>query len=150
MRSINWVTAVAVLALTATHAQSGRAQGRPAGGVNTPTISPYLNLARPGASPAINYYGLVRPQQDFARSIYGLQLQGQLQQQNLSELQAGGGLVQPTGHTIDFLNYGGYFLSTGSGRPLGNTLAPPRVTPGIGGVTPSRISGGSLPAYGRR
>jgi hypothetical protein len=146
MPYINWFTTLTVLALTGMCAQSSWAQGRPAGGVNTPTISPYLNLARPGASPAINYYGLVRPQQDFARSIYGLQLQGQLQQQSLSELQAGG--VLPTGHTIGFLNYGGYFLSTGAGRPLGTAVAPPRIQTGIGGVTPSRVSG--LPAYGRR
>ena len=47
-----------------------------------PTVSPYLNLLRPGASPAINYYGLVRPQQQFQSDI------GQLDQQS-SALQQG-------------------------------------------------------------
>jgi hypothetical protein len=37
-------------------------------------ISPYLNLAR-GGNPAINYYGLVRPQVEFQQSIFGLQQQ---------------------------------------------------------------------------
>jgi hypothetical protein len=35
---------------------------------------PLLNLAR-GGNPAINYYGLVRPQLEFQQSIYGLQQQ---------------------------------------------------------------------------
>lgn len=38
-------------------------------------FSPYLNLTRQGASPAINYYGLVRPQTQFADSIQQLQRQ---------------------------------------------------------------------------
>jgi len=42
------------------------------GGYLPPAYSPYLNLLRQG-NPAINYYGLVRPQIDFRNQIQGLQ-----------------------------------------------------------------------------
>src|SRR5262249_237412 len=38
-----------------------------------PPFSPYLNLLRQNSSPAVNYFGLVRPQQQFAGSLQGLQ-----------------------------------------------------------------------------
>src|SRR4051794_16650004 len=38
-----------------------------------PPLSPYLNLLRQDSSPAANYLGLVRPQQQFANSIQALQ-----------------------------------------------------------------------------
>src|SRR4051812_18227610 len=52
-----------------------RAGGIPSG----PTVSPYLNLLRPGNSPALNYYGLVRPQFQTNADLLGLQ-----QRMNLS------------------------------------------------------------------
>jgi hypothetical protein len=39
---------------------------------SNPTVSPYLNLNRAGSNPAINYYGLVRPQMDTNRSFQQL------------------------------------------------------------------------------
>ena len=34
-----------------------------------PVFSPYLNLLRRGTNPAVNYYGLVRPEIDFRNSL---------------------------------------------------------------------------------
>src|SRR5438046_1979001 len=69
--------AIIVLGLSAStaRAQSPQSPQSPIG-APPPPYSPYLNLLRPGANPAINYYGLVRPQQDFARSMQSIQ--GQL------------------------------------------------------------------------
>src|SRR3954470_3145415 len=38
-----------------------------------PTISPYLNMVRPGANPALNYFGLVRPQIQTSRALQAFQ-----------------------------------------------------------------------------
>ena len=37
-----------------------------------PTVSPYLNLGRGGGNPAVNYYGIVRPQMDTNRAFQQL------------------------------------------------------------------------------
>src|SRR5262249_46643317 len=97
----------------------GQMPGRPLGGVATPAFSPYLNLAR-GGNPAINYYGLVRPQVDFARAIDVLQGQLMAGQQAAADIRAPGEMA-PTGHTIQFLNTGGFFLSAGGG-PRATTI----------------------------
>jgi hypothetical protein len=77
-----------------------------------PAISPYLNLLRTGADPAINYYGIVRPQNDFRNSIQGLQQQvGTLNNQTTASAQ--GTELPFTGHQVQFMNWSGYF-----GRPL--------------------------------
>jgi hypothetical protein len=60
----------------------------------------------------VNYYGIVRPQQNFNSAI------GQLQsnQQDFADaLQEGPGRVIATGHSSRFLNYQRYFLNTGIG-----------------------------------
>jgi hypothetical protein len=90
-----------------------------------PTVSPYLNMTR-GGNQAVNYFGLVRPQQDAARSIQQLQLQQVQQQQALlgaqtfvpvsgeDPQQAG---LPTTGHPVTFFNYSRYFPLAGGGRP---------------------------------
>src|SRR4051794_19633319 len=50
-----------------------------------PAVSPYLNLTRTGTDPAINYYGIVRPQLEFNNSIQNLNRQ-------VGALEAGAGL----------------------------------------------------------
>ena len=80
-----------------------------------PAISPYLNLTRPG-NPAVNLYGLVRPQQDVNRQLQGLQ-----QQQHALMAQLGAGseddVTVPnyaiTGHATVFFNYSHYFGQAG-------------------------------------
>jgi hypothetical protein len=97
---------------------------RPLTGVNTPPVSPYLNLLRPGTSPAINYYGLVRPEMNVLNSMQALQAQlGYVQQ--ASGLLAGEGAT--TGHPAYFLNHGTYFLNL-AGQPAvaGGPQAPAR------------------------
>ena len=44
----------------------------PVGPVTQPSFSPYLNLLRRDSPTYLNYYGLVRPQQDFRRSVQTL------------------------------------------------------------------------------
>lgn len=119
-------------------ADSARAQP----GAPRPTFSPYLNLTRPGGTPALNYYGLVRPELQFRQSIQGLQGAVSANQQMIGDLQTGGTGLPVTGHATQFLNYGGYFLNTGTattatyagrpqtinrpGLPVGPTLPPRR------------------------
>ena len=99
--------AVVVFGLSASAADAQSPFGAP-----QPPYSPYLNLVRPGVNPALNYYGLVRPQQDFARSMHSIQGQLLNQQQAIAD-QASGDLA--TGHPTYFMNYGGYFMNVGPG-----------------------------------
>src|SRR5438105_3422455 len=59
-------------------ASAGKSMAQPMPGVpgqTRPTFSPYLNLARRDSSPALNYYGLVRPQIATQNNIQSLQQQ---------------------------------------------------------------------------
>ena len=111
-----------VVALAVTDAQA-QGPGRPTGITPPPGYNPYLNLLRPGTNPAVNYYGLVRPQQEFARSMQFLQSE-LMSQPTLADLQAGGPAT--TGHAIFFMNYGGYFMNTGAGQARSTIYAPAR------------------------
>jgi len=85
---------------------------------NSPTISPYINLLR-GGNVGLNYYGLVRPQQDFA-------MQNQQLGQGIQSLQMQQGLQMPmntgtygysqlgmTGHPVIFNSFGNGQFSGG-------------------------------------
>lgn len=101
-----------------------------------PTVSPYINFLRNPNAPALNYYGLVRPQ---FQTNAGLQ---SLQQQLLFGSAAPvpgsepAGDVLITGHAAAFMNYGGYFQS-----PIG-AVQPARLTP----AAPSRPTTSVQPA----
>lgn len=142
MRFIPWLSAVAVG--LAAFASEARAQlpARNFGAAPTPPYSPYLNLVRPGANPAINYYGLVRPQMDFARSIQGLQGQLLSTQQSIMSQQAGGEVLT-TGHPVYFLNYGAFFLNTGAGQSSSAGTGPAPTAAGMSFV------GSGRPTYRR-
>jgi hypothetical protein len=84
----------------------------------TPAVSPYLNMVRAGTNPAINYYGLVRPQMDTARALQTLQQQYTFGVTNVPEDNAGNGL-SITGHAVQFFNYGTYFPQGVAGRTGG-------------------------------
>jgi len=81
-------------------------------------ISPYLNMNRSG-NPAINYYGLVKPQFDTTKQLQSLQQQVQ-QQQVMSQLGAAAeedGMLASfavTGHPAAFFNYSHYFGQAGT------------------------------------
>ena len=71
-RTLGALVAVAALAAGRAEAQyyvQPRTMPRP-----YPTFSPYLNLGR-GGNPALNYYGLVRPQFETQRGLQQLQTQ---------------------------------------------------------------------------
>ena len=110
-------------------------------------FSPYLNLFRQGNSTAFNYYGLVRPQQQFQNNIQQLQQQNTTLQQNIARAEEFQGFVI-TGNRGQFLNYSKYFLNnslqqsaaprpgqTGAGtRPTGGSS----LTQSLAGTTPPK------------
>jgi hypothetical protein len=101
---------------------SAQAPGRPplnpyAG----PSFSPYLNLLR-GGNPALNYYGLVRPQQDYNAL---LQSQALAATAASSPLPATGLLEPITGHPSQFMNFSHYY----GGRVAGPATLRPALTP---------------------
>jgi hypothetical protein len=91
-----------------------------------------LNLTRPGGTPALNYYGLVRPELQFRQSIQGLQGAVSANQQMIGDLQPGGTGLPVTGHATQFLNYGGYFLNSGAATAATYTGRPQTINrPGL-------------------
>jgi hypothetical protein len=124
---------LALVALVA--AASVAAAQPPAGPVLRPTTSPYLNLLQGNTPAAANYYGVVRPVQEFRRQNVQFanqlgSLQGQVAQQGV---QAD---LPETGHVAGFMNAGGYFRNQNAGgNPRGGSVAPPAVNnaPPMGG-----------------
>jgi hypothetical protein len=105
-----------------------RAQAVPPRGVPgyaSPVVSPYLNLLRRGSDPAVNYYGLVRPEVEFRNSIQSLQQQvTTLGTETTAE--QGAAALPPTGHPTRFRDYSRYFARTGA---VGVTGAAPAAAP---------------------
>jgi hypothetical protein len=133
-----WATLAAALLIAADARAQPPLGPRPLTGVNTPPVSPYLNLLRPGTSPAINYYGLVRPEVNFMNSVQALQAQLGYAQQAAGVTQFG----EPgtTGHPAFFLNHTGYFLNSGgSAAVTGGPMAPTRQP--LGGGLPGSTAG---------
>jgi hypothetical protein len=110
-----------------------------------PPVSPYLNILRPGGNPAVNYYNLTRPQQQFGASIaqnqadlLALQQQQQPQGGDLGG-QTSSGVGPITGHRSSFYNYGHYYNFSpfranvvGGASSSGPTFGSPWTRPGIG------------------
>ena len=92
-----------------------------------PAFSPYLNLLRSGSNPAVNYYGLVRPEINARNAILGLE-----QQVNVL---SGAGAEAPavplgSGHPTQFNNLSHYFPGSGtSGAQPGRQAGPPAGKP---------------------
>ncbi|MFM9960243.1 MAG: hypothetical protein ACKV2Q_03345 [Planctomycetaceae bacterium] len=72
--------------------------------ISRPTISPYLNLLRQG-NPALNYYGLVRPEQEFRAANVQFQNQFNDVRSKVDELekQEDTSNLGVTGHQVRFL-----------------------------------------------
>lgn len=125
----------------------------PPGGYNpgAPTISPYLNLAR-GGNPAINYYGIVRPQQYMQSAIQGLQ-QGE-QYQGPGTDPATGEPELRTGHRVYFNYLGPYYAGlNGQGTGGGGTgrfggAAGGGLRPGVAAAFGSGAGTGTGGGYG--
>lgn len=86
-----------------------------------PVTSPYLYLLNPGASPDANYFGLTKPLIDTRRNaavqaqqLQSLQRQTQAQKQQLDKIR--NAEIGATGHSIRFMDYGGYYNFQSSGR----------------------------------
>src|SRR5262249_10483647 len=76
-----------------------------------PVVSPYLNLARTG-DPAVNYYGLVRPQIAFNRAIQNIN-------NDINYIESNPNLPVQTGHAAGFMTQGRYFMTTNRGYGYG-------------------------------
>jgi hypothetical protein len=134
-RIASYVVALFGWALLATESQAQ---------YQNPAVSPYINLNR-GGNPAVNYYGLVRPQfaansalQSFGADLHTLSLspgtQGNANQQR-----------PQTGNRSSFMTHTRYFMNNGGGRsganPSGGLGAG---TPGFGAGTPG-LGAGTAP-----
>lgn len=130
-RMATWI-GVVVMAVSAGWAS---AQPAPIGPTPVrPGYSPYLNLLRGsgGSGPALSYYGLVRPEQDFRRSQQQMQSQLSMLQASQAMTTTTGSVdlvsdLPQTGHGVSFLNTGGYFqnLRTGGGIGAGGVVNRP-------------------------
>ena len=107
---------------------AGSVSAQPPGGASRPAFSPFLNLNRPGASPTLNYYGLVRPEIQARQSIQNLQGAVATNQQAIGSLQTENTELPGTGHQASFLNHRSYFLTGGAGG--GGTNSGGRVSQG--------------------
>lgn len=103
-----------LMSLASAHVCFGQFGAQSDRGYNPPTFSPYINLLRNNGGVGQNYYGLVRPQMDFAQQNQQLN-QGlqQLQMQNQNPNQMGrvpGGYgysqLGVTGHPVIFNSFG--------------------------------------------
>jgi len=139
---------VLTAALALVTASAGFAQPIPPGGLpQRPTFSPYLNLLN-GGNPALNYYGLVLPQQQFQQQAGLLQQQittanGDFQALQQQNRQLANGLINAylpqTGNVAVFNNTGSYFNRIGGGA--GGT--------GVGGAAGFNRGGGFQPSFAR-
>jgi len=89
-----------------------------------PTVSPYLNIAS-GLNPAIAYYGIVRPTQQFQGFEQTLIGPGGTLSTTRTTSTTGQALV--TGTTPRFMSYSAYFNNVG-GQRLGIIAPPPGYT----------------------
>jgi hypothetical protein len=152
----HWKTACMISLAIASICGAAQAQfpyNRPATTPNPyaqPTYSPYLNLFRPGGSTAGNYYGLVRPQQQFQAGITQLQQQNVGLAQNIARAEEFQGYVV-TGNRGQFLNYSRYFLNNSlqsSAAPRPGQAPGARTQPGGSSLTQSLAPGGKGAATG--
>ena len=113
----------------------------------SPTVSPYLNLLRRGTVPAVNYYGLVRPEVQMRNNMQNLQRQLRQTQSDLDVMTGADFGLPFTGKSVSFLNTGGYFMTY---APAGGTTYGSFGT-GAGGMGPGTVAGtGSRPLSGIR
>jgi hypothetical protein len=102
--------------------------------ISRPTISPYLLLNRGGAgSVALNYYTLVRPQNQFYQSLQQLQQEVGANTQDLSALQRPAVGLGPTGHAFGFQTQASYFMTMGRGQ-VGQIGRPGQAQQGMSGI----------------
>lgn len=112
---IHRITALTILSLIATSSVShGQGQGSavpapPSGAMN------WLNLNRAGNSPAVNYYGIVRPNAVTQNSLQNIQQEYNNLSQSVLNNDSNTTTMNGTGHSATFMNYGHYFPRMGNG-----------------------------------
>jgi hypothetical protein len=84
--------------------------------INRPTVSPYLNLARPDSNPALNYYNLVRPEFAVRGAIRQLEQNAQRNQDGFLKYQEQANELPATGHAAGFQTHLSYFGNPGGTR----------------------------------
>ena len=134
----------AILLLASLSADRALAQvvgTRPGGLPPGPAVSPYLNLLRTGNSPALNYYGLVRPQFQTNASLQALQQQFALSQSRPLLGSGPADDVLITGHSAVFMNYGGYFQSATGGLQSAGLTTPTAVRAAAAPRAAARLPG---------
>jgi hypothetical protein len=100
-----------------------------------------LNLLRRENPGYLNYYGLVRPQQNFQQAVVGLRQDVAANQAAIQTATGPDGVLLPTtGHRSFFLNTAGYF------QTIGGAAGPSGLTPGLGATRPVGAGGASRPA----
>jgi hypothetical protein len=118
-----WAASFSLLAVA--DEASAQPRGTRANYTPPPAVSPYLNLVRRGTSPAINYYGIVRPELEFRNNIGILRNQVQENRQSISDLRSDLTTVNElpaTGHAVYFLNGGHpYFGQAGQSGAVGRS-----------------------------
>ena len=146
-----WSTLLAVLMVGLAAGPAGAQP--PPGPALPPAFSPYLNLVR-GGNPAINYFGLVRPQQQLSAAVQQLQHNQANQVNPFAQAAAGGDVA--TGNPFGFQNYRNYFQNQytagGFRSGLGATgLGGPGGAGGAGQPNPfTQLRPGTMPARGRK
>jgi hypothetical protein len=117
-----------------------------------PAFSPFLNLNRAGANPAINYYGLVRPQQQTMQQLANLQYQQNLLAGGAGAAPGVGGdqALPPstTGHPVRYFDYSRYFPLGGMPGTFGTANG---IAPGAGpaaGYGQPAVKTGITPGFG--
>lgn len=107
--------AMAFFALIAFVGSASEVLAQPVFPASRPTFSPYLNLARSGSSPTLNYYGLVRPEINNRQNLQAIQSVAAANQRSIGDL-VNGGELPTTGVSSQFMNHYSYFQNQGSGN----------------------------------
>lgn len=125
MKRVYYLAAGIVLCIgaEAAYAQAPTGPVTPPNPFARPAYSPYLNLGRRG-DPGFNYYGLVRPQQEFRAEYQQLQFQSAALQQNVTGLDSTINSVPVTGQRSGFMTHLRYFNNTPYGPTTGAARSP--------------------------
>ena len=123
MKRIQWISLGFLMLVTASSVSAQGTYTRPMTSPNgAPAVSPYLNLVR-GGNPAVNYYGLVRPQMDSQRAVQQLQSGTAIPAPSLPM-----DAMPTSGHPVQFMNFSHYFNNNVggglSGRGAGGLSGP--------------------------
>lgn len=129
--------------------------------IQPPGLSPYLNLFRPGSSPALNYFDIVRPQLQNQANFQALQQQQTMFRQQLYQITPNRS-SQGTAKVPGYMTHGKYFgttgtIAAGTGQTRRSLSDRRRVQNGTtqnginqNGVTPNRTpgTGTTVPTFG--